>query len=411
MLNKKYPRPKSACTKCKGEIIYCSGPIKGNYWRHNNDATKCKNDKFGESIEHKTGKSLLCSYLNEHNKVSFKKKCKCCKDIEFNNNITGWKEEYRYQKELDLCIFDIMGISTIPLLGIEIMHSHRSEKTNLRNNISWVEINASEIIEKLDVKKQPSQIILEDIYCLNENIKIESPPVVLENVKKLQPQSMISESNNLFRRCQTCNKNNIGVDEPTWKNNCIKCFCNKNSDKYINYTIKEIALELNYLNKQENYSCVARQIMDQIIKGYSIDYTYSWDLEGFSELIKKPCAGLWGELIKRHKCIKCEKRSNISYGRPFCKDCFRELNNKDVSFNSEKIYIDEALKKELRMKMRWLDNIKGNCGAGAPCHFCGDDYMNLENNDYVMGYVWWFGDYKCCCTICLEKQMKDKNII
>jgi hypothetical protein len=186
--NKKYPRPKILCNDCNSYKILCWGDKIKPYLRHIKNSN-CYNNHFGMSEEHEFAQDLLVEYLNNGHKLIFQKKCYCCNNITIPFNINNYIKEYTYKidnaetniklsyrrlysskiiNRNTFCRYDIAGLNhNIPLFGIEIYYTHRAENSNIRNNLPWVELNALEIIFKLDIDKYEETIILEDISCEN----------------------------------------------------------------------------------------------------------------------------------------------------------------------------------------------------------------------------------------------------
>jgi len=103
------------------------------------------------------------------------------------------------------------------LFGIEIFHSHRAENTEVRNSLLWVEINADEIIKKLDLKTIKLPVIFNDIFC--SKLKIEDSETKILEVSYEKSHS-------------ECNQLNILLSEPSFKNKCKDCYFLKESKEY-----------------------------------------------------------------------------------------------------------------------------------------------------------------------------------
>lgn len=121
---------------------------------------------------------------------------------------------------------------------------------------------------------------------------------------------------------------------------------------------------------------------------------------------------MWSVFLCREKCLRCNRQYNSSKGKPYCLSCFKFIKS-DENYEPTYIEISYTMKKKLRKLFRWLNDIPGNWSYGCPCHFCGEKYMNSEDEkyfsidtNYVNGHVWWFGDKKRCCTICLEHKYR-----
>jgi hypothetical protein len=65
--------------ECKGKVVFCSGPIKGQYFRHDGKGSSCKQytDRPSESQIHKDAKMLMGKLLlSKH--IEFIRKCCTC---------------------------------------------------------------------------------------------------------------------------------------------------------------------------------------------------------------------------------------------------------------------------------------------------------------------------------------------
>lgn len=420
------PRKKYNCDECGNKIIMKWRNEK-MYWSHlPGSRQKCQSTN-NESHEHLLAKDLLCEYLKGGNTVIFKKKCISCDNVILNNRNIFFKCEQSLSIDDKKIIFDIGGLDEEGkiIFGIEIMKTHKSENILQRNIIPWVEINAFEIIDKLDKKITPKELFLIDIFCFKEYqykinfIKKEEEKKLKEEENKLKEEENKLKEEKNFKKCLTCNQQLLKNNK---YNNCQKCYIlksNSNYDgKYDNFTLMQIAYNLGYLDKFEKYSCKSRLLLDAAIlnNGYS-EYDYYFNIEGNDD----KNYDLWNELKIRNKCLKCEKNHKIIIYKPFCYDCYKMINKseylKDTKYeNGKEIY---SRKKELFNDLKWIHNIPGNYEYGSKCYYCQkshiDDYTNEKyfepNTGFVKSYIWWYGDKKKCCTICLENQMEIRGIL
>ncbi len=143
----------------------------------------------------------------------------------------------------------------------------------------------------------------------------------------------------------------------------------------------------------------------------------SWKIVDYAYLAYNT---LWSNFLLRKKCIKCEKTWSTSFCKPFCISCLKQI-KKDNEFDN-RVQIKDSQKFLLRKNFEWLSNVPGDWVLGKTCYFCDENYNDQtinekyqqfweSNTNFVSGYVWYFGDKKCCCTVCLDKQCRDRGIL
>ncbi len=167
---KKYPRPTIPCG-CGVDKKICWNKFGIISLRHESKSENCGKNLDSVSEEHNLAQMLLLDYLNNNLGVNFFKECNCCDNINISNKKLKYVKEYTHKFNDKICRYDIAGLNddNIPLFGIEIYHTHRAEQTEVRNSLPWVEINASDIINELNIDPQPMEIELDDILCLDDN--------------------------------------------------------------------------------------------------------------------------------------------------------------------------------------------------------------------------------------------------
>lgn len=187
--------------------------------------------------------------------------------------------------------------------------------------------------------------------------------------------------------------------------------------------LTEMARRLYYLCENKAYACEARRIMDEAVKGNYVLDSYVWNEIGWEESLDvlEPTKELWNAFVRSGCCIRCANpRDEIRIKKPYCKTCYC----KTCYEESEKERRTSTRKNELRRALSWLNDIPGKWNYGVPCFYCkrtyiGDDEEYNERfkqfwapgSNFVNGYVWWFGDKKCCCTVCLDTQLRTRGII
>ena len=169
--------------------------------------------------------------------------------------------------------------------------------------------------------------------------------------------------------------------------------------------IEFIAYNLGYKCNSPTYNCESKRIIDCAARGKYRIPICCWKLSHFES---------------DYKCMKCYQSHNTSYYKPFCLPCYGIIKKDDGEI---KEYWEDYLKddrKRLLKELRWLYNLPNGGGKYTPCSICNRDYT--DNNDkyskywdpcsnHVSTYVWWFGNNNRCCTVCLDKEIKRRNIV
>lgn len=65
-----YPRPRSICEECKGDIVLRWGPLKRPHWEHMTKSN-CSTSSPGESATHKLAKEYLINFLTNSGYIYF----------------------------------------------------------------------------------------------------------------------------------------------------------------------------------------------------------------------------------------------------------------------------------------------------------------------------------------------------
>lgn len=379
-----YPRPRDTCDDCHKPIVLRWGEERCFHWAHLSKG-ECKSVSIGESATHKLAKKKLIDFLRVGGNLSFECRCSRCfrayvdKVPKFTNMDIRFEEEVKYDStEISTmpCVWDVAAIDGDGKIAfaIEILYKHKTSNILARENVSWFEISAVDILNALDVKDFPVSL---------------------------------SFSN---KRSVLC-KNSL----------CI--------------SLTEIASKLGYLNDSRAYACEARRVVDEAILGYYNVDCKLWQLHSIEDDnddidpsdIKKVLAEkreLWKELLIRKRCMRCQKSWNTSYKKPFCLSCYKLIkeDNKDIKEKFERKTTSIACKEKLRKQLQWLNDVPGGWSNGSSCYFCERSYVNVEENEtfkefwnptsnYVCGYVWWFGEKKRCCTVCLDSELRTRGII
>lgn len=401
----RYPRPTDICDNCQGIIILCWGEKVKPYWRHKSTTNSNCNLGKGESYTHKLAKRLIREFLQNGGRINIISNCENCGQGEKEYCSLDVREEMKYvAPNGKSSVFDV-GCS---MFGIEIYYKHRTTNIEGRDGIDWFEVKADDVMSSLDIKEVPPIINLVNIRQCQICIENKIPYAITEF-----PTKDCSSEKDRFSQKQI-----LRFD--------------KERLRYSELSFDDIAERLGILViDRKIYATESRKMVDLALRGKCTESIYQWSTELHSmrtsretEYIKKLDKKLWYEVKRRGRCLKCENTdSNVGYYKPFCKQCYRET--KDEKYEDEEhtqtISYDEKML--LRGKFRWLDKLPGGSTISTPCHLCRKSYYRLNHKEngeymdywkpgtsYVENNVWWFGDKKICCTICLEslyQQNKD----
>lgn len=161
-----YPRPTVECEECRGILVLCYGTIRDPYFRHIAKTENCSkrgSGGGGESAIHSFAKTILAEYLNDGGVV------KCDGDA------LPLTLEWKVEGTLGECRYDILGYSgDVPVQGIEVMHTHRTTNV-IPRTVTWIEVNANEVIDKLDRSERPKTIYLTNVREDLEEAEVKTP--------------------------------------------------------------------------------------------------------------------------------------------------------------------------------------------------------------------------------------------
>ena len=357
------PRPRCICEDCKAPLVLKWGDKRRMHWSHIGDKGLCTNSSPGETETHRLAKTMLVKFLNRGGMILFLNECEQCANetiLKMPECATMFEEEFKsYNNDVNQkCVFDVAALTKDNTLcfGIEIWNTHKTTNVEPRNNVPWFEIKAVDVLYLLDRVNLVTEITLTN-----------------------------------YRRQPRCNRCNLQ-------------FC---------LTRVEMAVKLGYLLTYDPYSCTARRLLDEAIRGKYKTVVNEWNVEGWQlGYGEKPSRELWQSFISKNRCMKCQKNHNVTFKKPFCLTCYKTVafKNKNQNENQNYIYTSVERQNELRNQFSWLSKVPGNWRYGSPCFKCGYKYIKenekLENfkdqRSIVYGYVWWFGDKKCCCDVCLD---------
>jgi len=193
--NGEYVYPKVAnkmdeysCPECHKDLIICQGDIRVHHFRHKIDSTQpCHHyNTPSESQIHKDAKLLLKTILEKNTKISFIRKCCCCKiEEEFEippiTDTTDIRLEYRFEYNGSK-IADVVYIDNGEIICIfEICHTHKTKGENRPE--PWFEIDALSLIENVN-NINLSQIQIPCIRCEKCDVCIQQEKDNIENKKQ-----------------------------------------------------------------------------------------------------------------------------------------------------------------------------------------------------------------------------------
>lgn len=366
---RRYPRPRIQCEDCKADLVLRWGDKNRPHFAHigHGGGNGCAGG--GEGVTHKLAKELLAEFLTNGGKVQCHFFCcvECAENHVYDIGV-GNDEQVKIECSVsngvaDIAIIDQQGT---PRFLIEVLNKHRTQHRDL----PWVELDANLILQAW------------------ENDTQQNEPWKLSCVR------------------QDCNKPKI----------CTPVAC---------MSMLQIADNMGYLLKYSPLDktgrvpqCPAHVSIAAAIHGC---FDYVW--------LTTPSKGYispnwWMLFLKRHKCMKCKAPCNVKRMKPFCQTCYFDIKNNCVSACQRILSAEEKLK--LRQKYGCiLNHVPGGWKYGECCHVCrinwcmvnGDKaeklleknfptFAHFLNGNIMQSFVWWFGDKKSICTLCLENLMQ-----
>lgn len=143
-------RHKFKCPQCSELLIPVMGNGRAWHFRHKNPSS-CSGGKGGEGDTHKQAKMILHEHLALGRTLNIKNTCELCnKTSDILKICTSPHDHVKVEGILpnggrgDIVIYSSLGVIS---WCIEIMDTHKQQ----RENMSWVEIDASDVIENREV--------------------------------------------------------------------------------------------------------------------------------------------------------------------------------------------------------------------------------------------------------------------
>lgn len=316
----------------------------------------CQTVSAVEMLIHTTAKEKLIHFINEGGKVIFAATCLRCNEI----TATLLKEKdtaISSGTDYDIIITNVDNDIT---LGIKICYKLQIP-LNVEEDIPWVAVPSTTIITAFEEAKDGDPILLSECRILNT---------------------------------------------------CKEKFC---------FPLQDIAHKLGYFKVIKAYSCEARRLVDAAQTGsYTVDCA-DWNTAGWPEQDVKGFTAielLWKAFLGRERCLRCgNKHDLVKYQHPFCVTCYKLTVAECEIGKVKRVTVSEDLRKGLYNSFRWLDNVPGNWEPGTLCHFCRKNYLTEKDNagyeqlfnpgsNYVSSFIYWDGERKSCCTVCLVDRTK-----
>lgn len=359
-----YPRPQEKCDICDEKIILCWSNKISPYWRHYKMSNTNNNHKpNNESLNHKLAKNILIEQFSQQKRIIFNHHCDGT-TINIPDDAKIFKPEVRFED----CIFDIGCFNDKDelIFGIEIWYTHKTGNIYNRNKIKWVEVKANDVLNCFD----------------NNNL------AQVVNLSDYSTQMCCSRPLNLC-------------------------------------TNLELAEKLNYLfNYTKTKECDSRQIFHVI--NYRLDYgiyylKWKWNFTGDYKN-HQGTKKIWDEFLKRKKCMYCSKKWDTQIYKPYCKECFDNIQNKKLKVNiNEEINFTKEEREELKNSLLWLQNFKNKWKSTDLCEICKNNfnpkdikllkYRALNCHDKkVLQHTKIDKIKKRICAICFDNECIKRNI-
>lgn len=398
-----YPRPIIKCPNCQQDTILCWGDKRRPYLRHKKKSCSQvkKSDTENESELHVAAKTMLCDFLNAGNSISINIICDICKTkiSELTTPDSKWKTEAVMRNDFGRAIFDIAAYDQYNnlIFGLEIFNTHRANINCVRNTVPWVDLDAVDIIDKLDSDDKGN------IYFTD------------------------------FRQDRICDK------EQCYEKRRLNITCHiyshhvyPNLGEFIdNYDISHIGLpnsdiarKMGYWQLKARYSHIVQRYLDEAIKGGYIEDWECWTLYGYEEIdiinsfnSDTQCTftsynNMWANFLQRCLCMKCDKYyDNIRYQKPYCIECHKliqensidddeRLNKRLTKDKFDILKIISNRQKDLRNALNFLDKINNVKKY--------EEISCIECKELFKVDVWWYGKYKQICCDCVLRIMQLK---
>ena len=322
-------------------------------------------------------------------------------------------------------------------MGIEIYSKHRAERIEIRDEVKWVEFDCHGILSALNASAPPSSIKLKNLhsvescslsYCLPFTEMRERLGYHTEEGWGLKCTCWIDEIWEAFLRRRKC----LRCYRP-WETRKGRCYCSACYDRTLSEEARrsgiverlqfdtlsrtEIGQELGYCRIENIYVIEQRKYMDIVLYGKHLEtiHWYSESTRISDDRLKT--AALWNILQKLGKCLRCGSYHGVKKGRPYCRGCYNQINDRGILTIKKWTDIPEEERIKYYRRFSWLAEVP-TADKQSLCFFCERsraDYLDTKYSKYwepnKVGVKrttrWLDGKRRRCCTICLEEQ--DKN--
>jgi hypothetical protein len=418
---------KSKCLGCNGDFSLVWNKDHPNFI-HSDGLTECPSAKLSESAAHRLAKKYLVYYLNRGLQIIYESQCRRCGRSNISVPIEGaltFEEEVRHNGPLgEKCFFDVAGLSESQTIvyGIEVFYGHKTDGTMARKNVPWFEVKALDVLSALKECKEDSAAVLTECrythVCSNRDcISLEEIAVKLGFLNRVDPygceaRRVLDEAiKGKYMAVQGWNttgyiegKHSI-TKRPTQKivdiflsrKCCLRCGKAEvvSTEKRIYTDVENITT----LTSQNNtpVSCNDNMIKLSLVNNPTLPHS---EVESNSER-------------------KIIRTSVTVIKNPYCVDCYKvasRLGPPQID------WMDSDRKDELRSMLNWMRGIPGNWQPGMACFYCHKTYEEYEDNKNnpqfwepgkrtVACSTWYFGANLRLCTVCLDRHLRDREII
>lgn len=392
-----------SCSKCNREIMLKQGTMHP-YWWHTDGKGSCSKTNIRQTNSSVSGVNTICENIEINKPVSsdtLNTICHTCnKEVELKWSRNGkpfWKH--------------LADEGCFPSTSESI--THRFAKEQLAKVITnGADVKFKTTCERCgfnyeeDIPKEVSQVVTEykynnpnkekaifDIACLDKHGNIV---IGIEIFYKHETDNKIARMGTKWYEVSAIDVLKF-IKLPSFVlNNNIKM---SKCDGLSCLSLVQTAINLGYLDEPIPESEILILVNLASGKGWN---TYP----NFNPSTK---VDIWESFIKRNCCLKCGRTENTKIKKPYCVDCYKEIN-----LNRNRI-------KELNDKLKWLNNAPPYSDQDKSCFYCNRTYMDVEDN--IHREKFWGPDRRVstklrynntdirCCMVCLSEKLVRLGLI
>ena len=333
-----WPRPRSRCPDCGEEVVLRWGDTRRPHFAHvpghqGEETARCSG---GEGALHYLAKSMVADRLRFGSDMWVRTTCSQCgrEKSEKISGSAGGSVQVEYGLESG-AVADVAVIKdNCVALVIEIMNSNRAS-TNPRVSCPWYELDAADVVSSAG----PDVASVPELACKRQDRHACSHPLCLPLIK--------------------------------------------------------IADRLGYCFLNQHYWSARARERNAAVRGKYMAPCWDWCNTGFDkEDAPRNAHALWGEVVRRGKCVRCDK----NHETPFCLTCYKYACQ---DHDPQWVEISREIRQALLMKHRWLDEVPKTRGH--------EDCAYHEGGcDCVTPYIFWFGNRRMC-ECCFERISAEKS--